>query len=153
MSPAIAFWMHSGLEHPLTCTAITQSAQEPLADMCNHNCRSASALIPFFLPFYILFGQTGGINPMAVWAWEHFALPMPWAKQGRSQLRVSPEAWPKAAITEQSGKTRHGNPDFFCHKGGPLWQVQTLAAEPRWVNEMTSGHERAEWELLLGRTV
>jgi len=83
--------MHSGLERALTGTAITQPSQEPLADMCNNNYRSASLLIPF-LPFYLLLGQTGGINPTAVWAWEHFALTVPWAKQGRTQLRASPVA-------------------------------------------------------------
>lgn len=112
MSSATAFWRHSGLEHPLTGTAIMQPSQEPFADMCNHNCRSASALIPFFafLPF------AGGISPTAVWVWEHFALTVPWEKQGRTHLRASPGGMMGAYSSYYSAvqkKTGMEIPGFF----------------------------------------
>lgn len=69
MSPALAFWMHGGLESPLTDTPVRQPSEKTLPgtqlqlEVCLYS--------HSFLPFCLLLGQTGSIKPMATWATHH----------------------------------------------------------------------------------
>lgn len=92
--------------------------------MCNHNCRSASALIPF-LPFCLLLGQTGGINPTGPGSILHSLCPR--KSRGEPSLE-HPQQSLKELLQNCQEKSDMGIPGSFCHKGG-IRVVQTHAAE------------------------
>lgn len=119
MSPVITFWVHSGLEHPLTGTCYYVAfTGGPCWLVQSH------LLICFcsFL-FCLVWRHKPNCCPGSVWH------PVPWAKLGMTWLRASPVPWQaKAAITKPSEKWDMGIPGFFCHKGG-MRVVWTHAAE------------------------
>lgn len=107
---------------PLLCSL----RRSPLLT-CNHNCRSASALIPF-LSFYLLLGQTGGIVPTGPGSILHS--PCPRKSRGEPSLEHPQrrDGSLKELLQNCQEKSDMGIPGSFWHKGG-IRVVQTHAAE------------------------
>lgn len=123
MAPAIPFWVHSELEHPLTGTCIAFTGgpcwhvqPHPLICLCYHS---------FFARFLL------GLPALTqLLSWECFTLLCPGQSWGRPSLG-HPQWYgrnPKQLLQNHQEKWDMGIPGFFCHKGG-MRVVWTHAAE------------------------
>lgn len=137
MSPVITFWVHSGLEHPLTGTCYDVAFTGGPCWHVHPICWSASALTPFLPAFCLVWRHKRSSCPGSV---SH---PVPWEKL-RIWTNLGHLQWHgrlKQLLQNHQEKWDMGIPGFFCHKRHENSMDSCCWREPRKVNEM---HFRAQ---------